>query len=404
MKKITFFGDIMCEPTVLKGAKKGKTYDFSYVFSGTRSLLEGTDYRIGNLETPLCTKEMGYCDDFADFGCPDTMADALKEAGFDLISTANNHSFDRKEEGLVYTIEQLDKRGIPHTGTFLPDTPREEAYYLNMGDMTVAIIAYTYNTNYYDSGKKCKCQGAYADSVNLLHEQEQSTFLCTISANNWFDRLTKKFLDHDKRGRIKQFFGVPSSTRRPDDRLHLDKMPPYVEKFTADIKKAKEKADFVIFYPHVGGQFDPAPGQFTEYIFEKAVEAGADAVIASHAHVVQRALYKGDTLCVYSLGNFNMDPHSGLVVPEVLPGMGLALNLHLEDKKLVKTTFSITCARLEKGKLITRPVHELYPMLKPKQQKQLKRDVRWVYETVVRQPLTGEFIRDEYELPKEVTL
>ena len=29
MKKLTFFGDIMCEPTVLKGAKKGKGYDFS---------------------------------------------------------------------------------------------------------------------------------------------------------------------------------------------------------------------------------------------------------------------------------------------------------------------------------------------------------------------------------------
>ena len=59
-----------------------------------------------------------------------------------------------------------------------------------------------------------------------------------------------------------------------------------------------------------------------------------------------------------------------------------------------------TCARIEKGKLITRPVHELYPMLKPKQQKKLRRDVRWVYETVIRQPLTGEFIREEYELPR----
>ena len=42
MKKITFFGDIMCEPSVLKGAKKGKTYDFSYVFSGVQSLLKNT--------------------------------------------------------------------------------------------------------------------------------------------------------------------------------------------------------------------------------------------------------------------------------------------------------------------------------------------------------------------------
>ena len=37
----------------------------------------------------------------------------------------------------------------------------------------------------------------------------------------------------------------------------------------------EEKADFVIFYPHIGGQFDPHPGQFTEYMVAKAVEAGA---------------------------------------------------------------------------------------------------------------------------------
>jgi hypothetical protein len=120
--------------------------------------------------------------------------------------------------------------------------------------------------------------------------------------------------------------------------------------------------------------------------------------------VVQKALYRNGTLCAYSLGNFNMDPFSGLVVREVLPGFGLALNLYFEDKKLAKATFAITCARFEKGKLITRPVTEIAPTLNEKKLKKLKRDVRWVYETVVRQPLTGEFIRDEYELPKEVTL
>ena len=398
MKKITFFGDIMCEPSVLKGAKKGKTYDFSYVFSGVQSLLKNTDYRIGNLETPLCPKELGYCDDYADFGCPDTMADALKAAGFDLISTANNHSFDRRQEGLCYTIEQLDKRGIAHTGTFLPGTPRQEACYLAVGDMTVAVIAYTYNTNYSASGKYCKCEGEYADAVNLLHDQAQGTFLTTISHANWIDKLTKKFLNTDKRGRLKRKFGMPHSSRRPDDNLVEETMGPYVKKFTADIQAAKEKADFVIFYPHVGGQFDPAPGRFTEYIFDKAVEAGADAVIASHAHVVQRALYRGDTLCAYSLGNFNMDARSGLVVPEVLPQFGLALHLYLEGGRLVKTTFSLTCARPEKGKLITRPAHEIYPTLKEKAKKKFAKQVRWVYETVVRKKLTGEIIREEYEL------
>ena len=399
MKKITFFGDIMCEPTVLKGAKKGKTYDFNYIFSGVQSLLKGADYRIGNLETPLCTREMGYCDDFADFGCPDSMADALKNANFDLISTANNHSFDRKQEGLVYTIEQLNKRGLAHTGTFLPGTDREEAYYLNIGDMTVAVICYTYNTNFTASGKHCKAEGEYADSVNLLHDQEQSTFLTTMGyGNNWFDKLTKKFIKSEKRGRIKHFFGMNHSYPKPDDRLYPEKTQPYVDQFTADIKKAKEKADFVIFYPHVGGQFDPHPGLFTEYIFDKAIEAGADAVIASHAHVVQKALFRGNTLCAYSLGNFNMDPASGMVFPATMPAYGLALHLYLEDKKLKKATFSVTVARKEKGKLVTYPACEIYPTLNKKQQEKMKREIKWVVETVTRKPTGDNFLREEYEL------
>ena len=398
MKKITFFGDIMCEPTVLKGAKKGKTHDFSYVFSGVQSLLKGTDVRIGNLETPLCSKEMGYCDDFADFGCPDTMADALKNAGFDLISTANNHAFDRKEEGLVYTIEQLDQRGIPHTGTFLPDTPREEAYYLKLDDMTVAIIAYTYNTNYYDSGKKCKCVGAYADSVNLLHEQEQGTFLCTISSANWFDKLTKKFLNYDKRGRIKQFFGVPSSTQRPDDRLHLDKMPPFVEKFTADIKAAKEKADFVIFYPHVGGQFNPKPGKFSEYVVSKGLEAGADAIMASHSHMVQKIEVLDGVPCAWSLSNFSMSPNSTIIAKEMLPGYGLAVHLYMDGAKVQKTTFSILKAVEKRGKpMVSWPVDKLHATLSAKEQKKLEADVQKVLGWAFDGAYTGETIREEYE-------
>jgi poly-gamma-glutamate synthesis protein (capsule biosynthesis protein) len=149
----------------------------------------------------------------------------------------------------------------------------------------------------------------------------------------------------------------------------------------------------------VGGQFDPSPGLFTRYIFDKVLEAGADAIVASHAHVVQRAGFRDGRLCAYSLGNFNMDFRSGLVVPEVLPGYGLALNLYLEKGKLEKATFCVTCARVEKGKLVTRPATEVMKLLKSeKQRKQFAKEVRWVCETVLGQSLTGEFVREEYEL------
>ena len=51
--KITFLGDIMAEPPVLKAAKKWDGYDFSGVFAPVKKLLKESDFVVGNLETPL---------------------------------------------------------------------------------------------------------------------------------------------------------------------------------------------------------------------------------------------------------------------------------------------------------------------------------------------------------------
>jgi len=395
--KITFLGDIMCEPAVLKGAKKGKEYDFTYVFDGVRDFLKESDCLIGNLETPLAGEQAGYTDDFACFNAPDSYADALKEAGFQLISTANNHVFDRGYEGLSSTIRCLDAKGIPHTGTFLPGTPRQEAYYLNVGDTKVAVIAYTYNTNFDSSGQKCAAEGEYEGTVNLLRAQRESVFLKGhLRGMTWFDKKTKKFLSYYTRSRIKKFFGATYSYPRPDHNLNEETMAPYVAKFQSDIRTATEKADLVIFYPHTGGQFDPHPGAITEYVVAKAVEAGADAVVASHAHVVQNAKMFGKVPCAYSIGNFNMDPTSALVVPEYLPGWGLAWHLYVENGKLKKVGFSILVARKEGRQLMTRTLWDRYEAANEKQKEKLKKYTRQIYETVTRKPLDGEWIRKEY--------
>ena len=108
--KLTVLGDIMCELSVLKAAKKGKTYDFNWCFDGVRDLLKKSDYRICNLETPMAGEEAGYSKNFICFNAPDTYADAIKNAGFDLVATANNHTFDRGYDGLVRTIQVLDDK------------------------------------------------------------------------------------------------------------------------------------------------------------------------------------------------------------------------------------------------------------------------------------------------------
>ena len=108
--KITFLGDIMCEPPVLAGAQqKDGSYNFDYVFARAQGLIDEADYVVGNLETPMCAKEMGYCNDFADFGCPEAMADALKDAGVD------DDDNDEEDDEKCVLSAQNSKKTTPGT-------------------------------------------------------------------------------------------------------------------------------------------------------------------------------------------------------------------------------------------------------------------------------------------------
>lgn len=404
--KITFVGDLMIEPPVLKAAKQPDgTYDFFPMFSGMQRLLSEADLLVGNLETPLAGEEAQYTQHYYAFNSPDSYVDAIQKAGFHMVSTANNHTFDRGFAGAERTIRVLEEKGMGHHGSCLPGVERPEAWYFEKDGLTVAVIAYTYGTNYPGSGRQCLAEGEKAGTVNLLRPQQESAYQVGVFRDkDWVDKVFACF-DDEKRGWIKGFFGMPMNYPRADDRLDKKTMAPYVAKFQADIRKAKEKADLVVFFPHTGGQFNPRPGAVTEYVMDKAVEAGADAVLASHSHMVQKAHLRGSVPCAYSMGNFNMDPHSSLMLHAYLPEYGIAVHLYVEDKKIQRTTFSIFKAIHEKGRLITPwPVDELYERLDEKGKAALEADVRQMYETVNEKPLTGPVIRREYTLDNQAFL
>ena len=206
--------------------------------------------------------------------------------------------------------------------------------------------------------------------------------------------------DAEKRGRIKKILGLPHNYPRADDGLDKETMEPYVEKFQADIRTAKQHADFVIFYPHVGGQFNPRPGSISEYVMDKALEAGADAIIASHSHIIQKARIRSGIPCMYSLGNFNMSPLSSLMLHEYLPDYGLAAHLYLEEGKLVKTTFSILKIVEKKGQQVCAwPVDEYAKTVQTASElKELHNHVKQVYKTVTGQDIQNDIIQREYIL------
>ena len=397
--KITVIGDIMIEPPVLKAAKQNDgTYCFDQVFAKAKNLFDEADLLIGNLETPLAGPEALYTQHYYAFNAPDDYADAIKKAGFHMVSTANNHTYDRGYEGADRTIRVLDEKGIAHHGSSLPGAPYREAAYLEKEGTTVAVVAYTYGTNHGGSGGKCLAEGERAGTVNLLRPQTETVYQTGVMRKDWVDKLFPK-MRGEKRGDIKKFFGMPSNYPRADDRLDKKTMAPYIERFQSDIRAAKEKADLVICYPHVGGQFNPRPGAISEYVVDKALQAGADAVLASHSHMLQKAVLRRGIPCAYSLGNFNMDPLSSLMLHEFLPDYGIAIHLYVENKKIVNTTFSILkMTRKKGGQTQTWPVDEFYATLEGKEKTQLEADVAKIYQVVNECPPEGAIISREYPL------
>lgn len=394
--KITFLGDIMCEPPILKASRRPDgSYNFDGVFDKVRPMLAEADYVVSNLEAPMAGEEAKYTDCFFVFNAPDAYAEAIKKAGVDLISTVNNHTLDRGAEGMKRTLRVLDEIGLPHTGSFLPGQGREEAYYFELGGVKLAVVAYTYTTN-----KKLPEGDPHLKYINYLRDPAASTYLPEVSKRmkTWVDKVFKN-MKEEHRAVIKMCVGLPNTIERADDELDPVSAAPYIDQMVSDIRAAKEKADVVLFYPHVGGQFNPDPGRFSRYVVDKAIEAGADAVIASHSHMVQRAGVLGGVPVAYSLGNFSMSPNSTIIVKKNRPDYGLAMHLYMEDGKFVRTTVSVLKMVEKRGsQMVVWPVDELYKTLEGAQKDKLVRDVQWVLDIVLGQEIQGDVIRREYEL------
>ncbi|MCK9218182.1 MAG: CapA family protein, partial [Firmicutes bacterium] len=145
--KIRAVGDIMMHsPQIPAGQKEDGTFDFRYFFEEVKPYLEDSDITIGNFECTIGDGSIGYSG-YPLFRSPGELAEALKYAGFDILTTANNHSFDGREFGVGYTLDQLDANGILHTGTARSMEERNDILIIEEKGVKVAVVAYTYGTN-----------------------------------------------------------------------------------------------------------------------------------------------------------------------------------------------------------------------------------------------------------------
>ncbi|NDI34463.1 CapA family protein [Chengkuizengella sediminis] len=253
-------GDIMMHfPQISHGYNKETgQYSFDSYFTEVKELFLEGEWIVGNLETPLAGKELGYSG-YPQFNAPEQLADALKNAGFNILTTANNHSLDRRENGVINTLKFLNEREIYSTGTAASKEDGRRLLIITKNEINMGFLAYTYGTN-----------------------------------------------------------GIPL----PDGKDYLvNLIDP--EKMSSDIQKLKsEGVDVVTVSVHFGTEYKRTPNETQKQIAEHLIKAGADIILGSHPHVVQPYEilelegYDGKKkkgVVIYSMGNFisNQGPDQG---------------------------------------------------------------------------------------------
>ncbi|MEE9429785.1 MAG: CapA family protein [Melioribacteraceae bacterium] len=241
-------GDIMCHSTQFNYARVGKdSFDFKPMFNEIGEYLRGKDILFGNLETVLAGETKRYSG-YPFFNTPNELAEALKFAGFDFLFTTNNHSNDKGQQGVDRTIDILKKVNIVPIGTEKLNSSDPTYNIFVRKGLRFGVLAYTYGTNYNENAKH-----------------------------------PRKYVNYINPKKIKN-----------------------------DIEKLKEKkADLIIVYFHFGKEYQREPTKYQTKIVDKTISYGADIILASHPHIVQKfeifktANAKLDAgFVTYSLGNF----------------------------------------------------------------------------------------------------
>lgn len=294
--RIAVVGDLMCHSPQYNYAKVAKdSFDFNPVYRFVKPYLEQADFTFGNLETVIGKKGSTYSG-YPRFKSPQEYISALSQNGFDFVCFANNHTLDQGEAGVYTTIETLIQNNLGYTGAFQSQSDRDSIRILNINEIRIALLAYSYGTN----GSLIPKSKNYL--INLID----------------------------------------------------------LELIQKDILKARENgAELVLVNFHFGNEYQRIPSEFQKAVVNKTIEFGADLITASHPHVIQPAEFfktqnaKLDTgIVAYSLGNFISNQRNRFTDAGVILYLNLEKNLNSKQIKITSVEYLPTWVfkgRTERG-------------------------------------------------------
>ena len=267
------------------------SYDFTSVFQYLSEYTSALDYSVANLETTLCGEDNGYgYSGYPNFNCPDELVDGVKDAGFDMLLTANNHSYDTRLVGYQRTLEVVRGKGLETLGTYL--SPDETKWTIaDINGIKIGMLCYTWASYVTDDGRP---------SLNANQPISQ-VGLCNyfVSSN------------------LPAFYSE-------------------VEQYLNEMDAAGAEA--TIMFIHWGQEYMLSANKEQENIAQKLCDLGIDVIVGGHPHVVQPIdLLESTTdpnhktVCLYSTGN--------AVSNQRLGSIAAITTAHTEDGILFTASF-----------------------------------------------------------------
>lgn len=294
-------GDALIHGAVYADAKTGANkYNFLPMFTEVRDVFKGYDLAFYNQETVLGGSEIGIST-YPRFNSPYEVGDAFLDMGFNLVSLATNHTLDRGFKAIENSRKYWNtkKDSVIAAGSYATQEEKDEVIVKEKNGIKYGFLAYTTLTN------------------GLVRDKGKEYSL------NVFDKeLVKK-----------------------------------------DVEKLKEKADLIIVSMHWGVEYSHSVSAEQKEIAKYLSDLGVNVVIGTHPHVVEPIEFIGNTLVVYSLGNFI----SAQIGVEKLTGLVVDVNISkttIDDKVYVnveepRADLVYTCKAKQCGHFKVYPYNKL---------------------------------------------
>ena len=285
-------GDLLMHGGLINAANQGDgTYDFGYIFPYITEYVTAADYAVANLETTLAGTAKPYQGNPM-FNCPDELVDAAKNAGFDMLLTTSNHSYDSQQPGFERTIRTIREKGLANLGTMLS---AEEPKYVvqDINGIKIGMIAYTYEDSLGPGNPP---------ALNYNPMQAGG-------------------------------YDLSNCLRHSDPDALYNHLGPQMELMKAD------GAEAIVVYLHWGQEYKLEANASQKEIAQHLCDMGVDVIIGGHPHVVEPVELLESatdpshrTVCLYSMGNAVSNQRQGLLKS--------ITTAHTEDGVLFSVTFS----------------------------------------------------------------